>query len=381
MKKLFNPRKISVRVLRLSSLEAKIEKRRPELLWEKPDTNAENTSHHLSKKQSIKALILTVLTVIFLLGFSSLLRPEPPTPVVSKRTQPVLRDQRKKEIKDLIGQLGSVVEVGKECRNRLVLQVVAHPDDDLLFMNPDTQRTIGGGDCVTTIYLTSGDLGQGKNYADGREHGIEAAYGAMLGSVSPNWREDSLQLGSLVVRRIISENSQVQLIFLRLQDGNVNGLGFGNSESSSLKLVMSDGGVISQYLGGETYNKAQLENVLAAFMSALRPREVRGQMTAVKDQSGDHSDHGASGVLTAQSAQIYSRYFLSSPVKASYYSGYPIRYLPANLTSDEQVAKQTIFAAYAMYDSEICPNQVCSNGFGEYGDYFSRRYVDASNED
>ncbi|MFE3289079.1 PIG-L family deacetylase, partial [Streptomyces sp. NPDC059233] len=37
------------------------------------------------------------------------------------------------------------------------LQVVAHPDDDLFFMNPDLSRSISTGIKVTTVYLTSGE--------------------------------------------------------------------------------------------------------------------------------------------------------------------------------------------------------------------------------
>ncbi|MFJ7157370.1 PIG-L family deacetylase [Streptomyces sp. NPDC101118] len=38
-----------------------------------------------------------------------------------------------------------------------VLQVVAHPDDDLYFMNPDIERSIGAGHALTTVFLTAGE--------------------------------------------------------------------------------------------------------------------------------------------------------------------------------------------------------------------------------
>lgn len=46
------------------------------------------------------------------------------------------------------------------------LQVVAHPDDDLFFMNPDVSRSIAAGIEVTTVYLTSGEA-DGRNEAHG----------------------------------------------------------------------------------------------------------------------------------------------------------------------------------------------------------------------
>ncbi|MEJ8645510.1 PIG-L family deacetylase [Streptomyces sp. MS1.HAVA.3] len=45
-----------------------------------------------------------------------------------------------------------------------VLQVVAHPDDDLFFMNPDVSRSISKGVRVATVYLTAGES-DGRNEA------------------------------------------------------------------------------------------------------------------------------------------------------------------------------------------------------------------------
>ncbi|WP_449345345.1 PIG-L family deacetylase, partial [Streptomyces narbonensis] len=38
-----------------------------------------------------------------------------------------------------------------------VVQIVAHPDDDLFFMNPDTSQSIHSGNPLTSVYLTSGE--------------------------------------------------------------------------------------------------------------------------------------------------------------------------------------------------------------------------------
>lgn len=59
--------------------------------------------------------------------------------------------------------------------------VVAHPDDDLLFQSPDIVTDVKGGNCITTVFLTSGDSGVGSTYARSRESGNEAAYASMLG--------------------------------------------------------------------------------------------------------------------------------------------------------------------------------------------------------
>ncbi len=36
------------------------------------------------------------------------------------------------------------------------LTIVAHPDDDLLFLNPDILRDIEAGRCARTVFVTAG---------------------------------------------------------------------------------------------------------------------------------------------------------------------------------------------------------------------------------
>ena len=75
------------------------------------------------------------------------------------------------------------------------LEVVAHQDDDFLFMNPDVQNAIWEGLPTVTVYMTAGEavgtaprcpgaLCPGAIAAD-RQHGIRAAYAQMDG-LSPD---------------------------------------------------------------------------------------------------------------------------------------------------------------------------------------------------
>jgi len=65
------------------------------------------------------------------------------------------------------------------------LHIVAHQDDDVLFMNPDIQRSIDAGHSVMTVYVTAGACASGDYYL-GREAGVMAAYALMAG-VDDNW--------------------------------------------------------------------------------------------------------------------------------------------------------------------------------------------------
>jgi hypothetical protein len=71
------------------------------------------------------------------------------------------------------------------CNKSTIVNIVAHQDDDILFMNPDLIHSLRAGDCVRSIYLTAGDSGGGRLYWLGREEGSKAAYAQMLGIKKP----------------------------------------------------------------------------------------------------------------------------------------------------------------------------------------------------
>src|SRR5689334_793960 len=92
------------------------------------------------------------------------------------------------------------------------LYVVAHQDDDLLFMNPDIQTSIALDHVVRTIYLTAGDSGRDATFwRDRREAGVMAAYAHMAGV--PNvWSA----VRTSVLEVVLTDHPRVGLAFMRL---------------------------------------------------------------------------------------------------------------------------------------------------------------------
>ena len=84
-----------------------------------------------------------------------------------------------------------------------LLNIVAHPDDDLFFMNPDVLAVAAAGGSITTAYTTAGDAGQGASYWKSRELGVQAAYAQMAGVANSGMA--SLQVGGrTVVQRTLT---------------------------------------------------------------------------------------------------------------------------------------------------------------------------------
>jgi hypothetical protein len=68
------------------------------------------------------------------------------------------------------------------------MYVVAHTDDDLLFVSPDLLHDLQSGRCLRTIFTTAGEAGEGEYYWSSLERGIRDTYSEMAG-VPNNWSQ------------------------------------------------------------------------------------------------------------------------------------------------------------------------------------------------
>src|SRR4051794_22124019 len=62
-----------------------------------------------------------------------------------------------------------------------VLNLVAHPDDDLFTMNPDLWNNIAAGRAVQSIVFTAGDGNYCQSYVEERNLGQKLAWEKMAG--------------------------------------------------------------------------------------------------------------------------------------------------------------------------------------------------------
>ncbi|MEO5770118.1 MAG: PIG-L family deacetylase [Polyangia bacterium] len=160
--------------------------------------------------------------------------------------------------------------------------VVAHPDDELLFMNPDLKADIFAGKAVTTVYVTSGDGQNGLTQATAREASVRKAHAAMAGLANPtegDWSCAMANYGGKSPRRcVLTAHPSVRAIYLRILDGKVPDVitGTANTIDSST-----------------TYTGAQLTDVLTAILAEVQPGKV-GVLDASQVHGSDHPDHVAS---------------------------------------------------------------------------------------
>ena len=213
------------------------------------------------------------------------------------------------------------------CPQGSSLNIVAHQDDDLLFLSPDILGDIKSKRCLTTIYVTAGDANSGSVYWKSREDGVRAAYALMAG-VSNSWRQTDAGIRNRPIPiYTLRSNSSIALIFLRLPDGNWDGTGFSNNNNESVKkLWQGNISSIKTVDGSSTYKKDDLVATLLTLMTNFRPDTIRTQNYIDGFSTSDHSDHTAAAYAALEAHKLYlrSHTFIG-------YIGYAISSRPANV--------------------------------------------------
>lgn len=256
------------------------------------------------------------------------------------------------------------------CPTGRVMNVVAHEDDDLLFMNPDLQTSIDAQKCLTTVFVTAGDAGASESYSHERIRGSQAAYSYMYNL--PNvWqtRKVLVQDKSVTVANLQGA-PRLSLVFLNLPDGSPSGKGFKSREHASLARLRYGMMTHMRPIEGQgIYDRHGLEQTLLTLMNRYYPEEVRTQNFSSNWHDGDHSDHHAVGYFTRQAFEHYN----ANATLVSY-AGYPVRSYPANVSGSVLANKEGAFFAYANYDGAACTSvDVCNNATA-YGQYLPRQY-------
>ncbi|MGW0120714.1 PIG-L family deacetylase [Streptomyces sp. NPDC003327] len=257
-----------------------------------------------------------------------------------------------------------------------VVQIVAHPDDDLFFMNPDIGQSLRSAHPLTSVYLTAGES-DGVNarpadapatepdkarYAEARQNGIRAAYAEMVtGDRTSAWERTSLPTagGGAAELDTLRAKPQVKLVWLQLREAgsisddrphSLNGLWHGRIDA--LESQRSSGTPVGADF---TYTKEQVVATIAGLLDHFRPTFVRMQDptpgTYEKDgRLRDHQDH----LYGARFVQAALARYADAPghprVGVQNYLGYPTSTLPHTLDPDTADAKLRTLKTYSWLD-------------------------------
>ncbi|MFI6640138.1 PIG-L family deacetylase [Streptomyces sp. NPDC050504] len=259
-----------------------------------------------------------------------------------------------------------------------VMQVVAHPDDDLFFMNPDTHRTLTDPRAtLTSVYLTAGES-DGVNarrddepkpradkakYAEARQNGIRAAYAEMAtGSRTSPWKRTAIRTagGGTAELDVLKAKPRISLVWVQLHEaGSISGdrprslRGLWDGRVGELKSQLASGSPVTSSFA---YDRQEVVATVAGLMQRFRPTHIRMQdpTPGNNPKSGklnDHQDH----MYGARFAQAAIARYAASPGHPRFtvqnYLGYYTSALPHTLDRAAAEAKLRTMKTYAWMDA------------------------------
>lgn len=290
-----------------------------------------------------------------------------------------------------------------------LVQVVAHPDDDVLFLGPSSQQRMPN---VVTVYLTDGESsGVGHEsrcvYAGSRDKGARA-YHAQLAGAQNQWNVSWVRLatGTTVEVNTLASHPSVQLVFFHLHESGDsdfdNGPHAGSlytlygdasaTPNSTLGSLHSDGAeCASQSVGQSVARQSLIDSLVAlfehyapAFIAAQDPQvaTLGPQYHAHVHDPGDNSDHIGAARFVAAAASRYRGPAGDGQYLLRYYRDYNVRQEPTDVEAAGAIRKSAFFFDYlgpqtngrgrytGAYDPKPDPNESVF-----YGLFYSRLYA------
>ncbi|WP_327085717.1 PIG-L family deacetylase [Nonomuraea sp. NBC_01738] len=230
------------------------------------------------------------------------------------------------------------------------VQVVAHTDDDLLFMSPDLYGAVVGGRPSVTIYLTAGEGPSGLEdhydpvaYVRERQEGVRAAY-AYLAGVRDVWRSRTLVAGTVPVRvDTLRDRPAIELVFAGLPDGGDPRADGGHD---ALRRMWDGTACVHRFAGpspNPCVSRQDVITMIRALLARYRPTVLRTLDPAPPNPADDHTDHVASARFAAAAAP-------GSHARVVSYRGYTMTRWPSNLTLRARLLKRAVFEVYRHHD-------------------------------
>ncbi|MFF0446359.1 PIG-L family deacetylase [Streptomyces sp. NPDC004609] len=287
-------------------------------------------------------------------------------------------------------------------RRARLMQILAHPDDDLYFMNPDTRLMLDAGVPLVCVYVTAGEH-NGQNripgrhgevhsdraaYSSARHQGLRQAYAELLGldTFTPWTRGVASLRGDRLaeVDTLSHGNRRVELVFLNLPMNTAR-------QRSALPALWRDRGLGVQTVIAKDsplrrtvpYDYDGLIDVLVGLMEQYRPTVIQtldpdpdiqhsDETTRRKDSEqpgySDHADHTAAACFSWAAMVRWVRDATADGGQvpgfvATAFRGYYNRHWPKNLPPRVLKEKASHLVPYGGDPRWQCGNP---SGCGDY---------------
>ncbi|WP_149183940.1 PIG-L family deacetylase [Streptomyces sp. TRM49041] len=287
-------------------------------------------------------------------------------------------------------------------RRAQLMQIMAHPDDDLYFMNPDCRRMVDAGVPLVCVYVTAGEH-NGKNhipgrrdepvadkaaYSSARHQGLRQAYARMIGldKFTP-WQKGVATLRGdrqAEINTLAHGNRRVELVFLNLAMHAPRRWmavpSLWEDRALGLRTVVASDSPVRR---ASDYDYDGLIDVLVGLMERYRPTVIHtldpdpdiqhsDEATRKRDsEQRGYSDHGDHTAVASFSWAAMVRWVAEATrgggaipgFVATSFRGYYNRHWPKNLPEAVLKEKAAHLVPYGGDPSWPCGN---SGGCGDY---------------
>jgi hypothetical protein len=164
--------------------------------------------------------------------------------------------------------------------------IVAHFDDDMIFMQPELLHALASGS-VTTVYITSGDSVHGNDRAEHTFESAMTAYGSVIGASLADWDCGYVPDDYLPIHHCRARTAPVSMIGLDVPDGGIDGA----FADSLLHLV--EGRVATVPILGLVGGRATADQIideLAQLVMTTNPSQIHA-LDLAATHGRDHSSH------------------------------------------------------------------------------------------
>ncbi|MBO1335003.1 PIG-L family deacetylase [Streptomyces sp. VRA16 Mangrove soil] len=285
-----------------------------------------------------------------------------------------------------------------QAERALLLQVLAHPDDDLYFMNPDAQRAFAAGTPLVCVYVTAGEAnGQNKTPADrqpapnkaaysaARHQGLRQSYAAQLGlPVFTRWETSALRLRGgfqVEVNTLQHRGRSVELVHLDLAmhtpAGHMGIPALWRDRGLLLRTLVPEGSPVRPV---QTYDYDSLVAVLVELFERYRPTlvhtldpdpdiQLSDRITQIRDSEqpgySDHADHTAVACFSWAALIQWAQRAKGGPpaFAVTSFRGYYNHHWPKNLPPQVLRPKAAHLVPYGAGPDWACGNPA---GCGDY---------------
>lgn len=231
--------------------------------------------------------------------------------------------------------------------------VVAHEDDWQLFMGEGAFYDVTAGGPTVFIYLTAGDAGlkaggTGKiSYYRAREEAAKSSLRVATSNVEGTFSADEWGKTTINGKSIQRhKHRNTTSYFLRLPDGNYDGLGFsGTSFRSLAKLYKGQIASLSAVDNSATYTgwsslTQTLRSIYSIHTAGQTSTWINTHDPDLSANIGSHSDHTTAAMAAIQAGQGLGASY-------AYWLDYVLRSYPSSLSVHDTVIKAGYMGAIA----------------------------------